>query len=223
VETAQAFATEAVSSKPIDHAGLWSELSFRLRRPSGVLSGAIDKLLITQGDDGTWEVEIVDFKTNRISIGERSVLRSGEPVVQNLGFDGRSSKSGSNPTSAAAQFAFDFESTPPPPIVAAAAEDATLTALVRAAHDYQLQMQSYALAVRELLPALDNARVRVTLHFLEPNVEFQLGDELLDPAACERVIDEAMLQIICSSEPAQFPVLPAPHCRMCNFLRVCSA
>src|SRR6185369_17296758 len=39
VETAQAFATEAVSSKPIDHAGLWSELSFRLRRPAGVLSG----------------------------------------------------------------------------------------------------------------------------------------------------------------------------------------
>jgi len=223
VETARAFATEAVSSKPIDRAGLWSELSFRLRRPAGVLSGAIDKLLITRSDDGTWDVEIVDFKTNRISIGQRSVLRSGEPVAQNISADGRSSKGGSDSTSVAAQFAFDFESTPPPPIVAAAAEDATLTALVRAAHDYQLQMQSYALAVRELLPALDNARVRVTLHFLEPNVEFQLGDELLDPAACERVIDEAMLQIICSSEPTQFPVMPAPHCRMCNFLRVCSA
>jgi hypothetical protein len=123
----------------------------------------------------------------------------------------------------AAQFAFDFESSVAAQAVAAAAEDATLTALVKAAHDYRLQMQSYALAVRELLPSLANARVRVTLHFLEPNVEFQLGEELLEPAACEEVIDEAMLQILSSSEPAQFPVVPAPHCRMCNFLRVCTA
>ena len=124
---------------------------------------------------------------------------------------------------AAAQFAFDFESAPVDQAVVAAAEDATLTALVKAAHDYQLQMQSYALAVRELLPTLANARVHVTLHFLEPNVEFHLGEELLDTTACERVIDEAMLQIISSSAPDAFPVSPAPHCRMCNFVRICSA
>ena len=227
VEVARAASTDAVISKPIDGAGLWSELSFRLRRPAGVLSGAIDKLLITHGDDGVWEVEIVDFKTNRIAMGERSVLRSTETfapqqVIQNSSFGDRGRPS-SGSTPAAAQFAFDFESAPVNEAVVAAAEDATLTALVKAARDYQLQMQSYALAVRELLPSFADARVRVTLHFLEPNVEFQLGEELLDPAACERVIDEAMLQIIRSSAPTEFPVVPAPHCRMCNFLRVCSA
>jgi ATP-dependent helicase/nuclease subunit A len=221
VEAARCQATDQVLSKPIDGAGLWSELSFRLRRPAGVLSGAIDKLLITHSDDGTWEVEIIDFKTNRISISERSVLRSMEKTsaaaAESLGPVTALASPG------AAQFAFDFESSVTAQAVAAAAEDATLTALVKAAHDYRLQMQSYALAVRELLPALANARVRVTLHFLEPNVEFQLGEELLEPAVCEQMIDEAMVQILSSSEPTQFPVLPAPHCRMCNFLRVCAA
>jgi RecB family exonuclease len=217
VEAARTEETDHLVSKPIDGAGLWSELSFRLRRPTGILSGAIDKLLITRSDDGNWEVEIIDFKTNRISISERSVLRSVEKTsARPAELVGRSAQ-------VAAQFAFDFESSVAPQAVAAAAEDATLTALVKAAHDYRLQMQSYALAVRELLPSLANARVRVTLHFLEPNVEFQLGEELLEPAVCEQVIDEAMLQILSSSEPAQFPVVPAPHCRMCNFLRVCSA
>jgi len=48
-------------------AGLWSELSFRLRRPLGILTGAIDKLLITPAADGKgFDVEIIDFKTNRL-------------------------------------------------------------------------------------------------------------------------------------------------------------
>ena len=225
VEAARSEATDHVLPKPIDGAGLWSELSFRLRRPAGVLSGAIDKLLITRSDDGTWEVEIIDFKTNRISISERSVLRSVEKTSAAAADSVGPSVAVAAPVaeSGAAQFAFDFESSVAAQAVVAAAEDATLTALVKAAHDYRLQMQSYALAVRELLPSLANARVRVTLHFLEPNVEFQLGEELLEPAVCERVIDEAMMQILSSSEPAQFPVVPAPHCRMCNFLRVCTA
>ena len=229
VEAARDTTTEVMLSKPIDSTGLWSELSFRLRRPAGVLSGAIDKLLITQGDDGVWDVEIIDFKTNRIAIAKRSVLRpteslANQQLVENssLGDRRRTSSDRSTPATAA-QFAFDFESAPVDQAVVAAAEDATLTALVKAAHDYQLQMQSYALAVRELLPSLANARVHVTLHFLEPNVEFQLGEELLDPEACERVIDEAMVDIMSSTAPTDFPVIPAPHCRMCNFLRVCTA
>jgi hypothetical protein len=46
--------------------GLWSELRFRLRRSAGILTGTIDKLLITPaaGGDGV-DVEIIDFKTNR--------------------------------------------------------------------------------------------------------------------------------------------------------------
>ncbi|HET9478855.1 MAG TPA: 3'-5' exonuclease, partial [Pyrinomonadaceae bacterium] len=49
------------SVPPKDQTGLWSELSFRLRRPPGILYGVIDKLLITNAG-----IEIIDFKTNRI-------------------------------------------------------------------------------------------------------------------------------------------------------------
>src|SRR5678816_4300193 len=51
---------------PTGEAGLWSELSFRLRRPQGILTGTIDKLLITPTVDGGLAIEIIDFKTNRI-------------------------------------------------------------------------------------------------------------------------------------------------------------
>jgi hypothetical protein len=91
------------------------------------------------------------------------------------------------------------------------------------ARDYQLQMQAYAHAVRELIPSLANSKIRVTLHFLDPNVESHLSDELLEPARCARAIDEAMMRIVTSADPTHFPVKTAPHCRMCNFLRVCTA
>jgi hypothetical protein len=86
-------------------------------------------------------------------------------------------------------------------------------------------MQAYALAVRELLPALmlDSASISSTLHFLEPNVEFHIGEELLAPDVCIRAIDDAMMAIASSGRPSQFPVRPATHCRMCNFLGVCQA
>ena len=96
-------------------------------------------------------------------------------------------------------------------------------ALRTSSEDYELQMQSYALAVRELIPSLSNAKIRVTLHFLEPNVEVHLADELLQPSQCDAAIDAAMLRTVSSTDPADFPVKPAPHCRACNFLRLCSA
>jgi hypothetical protein len=84
-------------------------------------------------------------------------------------------------------------------------------------------MQSYALAVRELLPSLTKAKIRVTLHFLDPNVEVHLADELLEPLRVEQAVDLGMQRTIFSADPALFPVKTAPHCRMCNFLRVCNA
>ena len=182
-------------------AGLWSELSFRLRRPLGILAGIIDKLLITQTPEGWLEVEIIDFKTNRIRVDLPPVVFEA-PVK-------RPSRTG--------QFAFDFEPEPEPEI-----DVATNNVIEITAHDYELQMQAYALAVRELLPSLANAPIRVTLHFLDPNVETHLSKELLEPSRCEQAVDEAMLRIVTSAEPEQFPVKPAPHCRMCNFLRVCN-
>jgi hypothetical protein len=93
-----------------------------------------------------------------------------------------------------------------------------------AAMDYQLQMQAYTLAVRELVPSLgDGSKIISTLHFLEPNVEFHLTADLLSPDACRRAIDEAMMKIVSSGEPGEFPVHTATHCRMCNFLGICNA
>ena len=66
VERARKAASGTIAATPLGETGLWSELSFRLRRPLGVLSGTIDKLLITRSPDGrSLEIEIIDFKTNR--------------------------------------------------------------------------------------------------------------------------------------------------------------
>ena len=171
-------------------------MSFRLRRPLGILFGIIDKLLITRSPEGDVEVEIIDFKTNRITATREPVLPEEKPAR-------RKPKN--------AQFAFDFEN------------PRKTESLHTAAEDYELQMQAYAFAVRELLPSLAGNRMRVTLHFLEPNVEVHLTDELLEPSRCAQAIDEAMRRTIYSADPADFPVNTAPHCRMCNFLRICTA
>jgi len=180
---------------PTGEAGLWSELSFRIRRPLGVVSGAIDKLLITKTND-QYEVEIVDFKTNRMALPSQ---------VSSVATPQGNTRSN--------QFAFDFDAAPPQPN----------NALAIAAHDYQLQMQAYALAIRELLPSFKDSPIRVTLHFLEPNLEYHLTDELLMASTCEAAIDSAMLDISRSSQPQDFPVNPATHCRTCSFLKVCAA
>jgi ATP-dependent helicase/nuclease subunit A len=198
---------EHYSPRPGGEDGLWSELSFRLRRRLGVLNGIIDKLLITHSENGGVEIEIIDFKTNRIFYDKSET--PPEPEPRRI----RTPKTG--------QFAFDFEAEPPPQPVNR--HPSLAEALKTAAEDYQLQMQAYALAVRELLPSLANAKIRVTLHFLDPNVEVHVGEELLERARCERAIDEGMQRTIFSSDPANFPVKTAPHCRMCNFLSVCTA
>jgi ATP-dependent helicase/nuclease subunit A len=178
------------SVHPSGETGLWSEVSFRLRRPLGILYGVIDKLLITP--EG---IEIVDFKTNRIRPAKAP---EPEPAKKT-------------------QFAFNFDEK-------TADRSAPIDAVVRStSEDYELQMQSYALAVRELLPSLSDRPIDVTLHFLDPNLEVHLAAELLQPAQCEAAIDEAMLHTISSADPVHFPVKPAPHCRSCNFLRLCSA
>ncbi|HEX6718722.1 MAG TPA: PD-(D/E)XK nuclease family protein, partial [Pyrinomonadaceae bacterium] len=198
---------EHSSPRPAGEDGLWSEVSFRLRRRLGILNGIIDKLLITHSAAGDVQIEIIDFKTNRIAYDKSET--PPEPPPPRI----RAPKGG--------QFAFDFEAGPPPkPVIR---HPSLEEALKTAAEDYQLQMQAYALAVRELLPTLTTAKIRVTLHFLDPNVEVHLADELLEPARCEQAVDEGMTRAIFSADPANFPVKTAPHCRMCNFLRVCNA
>lgn len=243
---------ESAIRHPQSEPGLWSELRFRLRRPLGILTGTIDKLLITSSVTGEgFDVEIIDFKTNRfrststpqvkqsqtaVAAAESSAAQLKE-VKQKPGqvlfnFDAVEESTTSNlPATAAVA-----TSEPPPPIMAQAET---------IAHDYQLQMQSYALALRELLgyrtptsrgsdrvkdSSLDEGfkinTLRATLHFIDPNVEISLPAALLDQEACAQAIDDAMLSISTldgTLEAELFPPLPASHCRICNFLELCPA
>lgn len=213
---------------PGNAGGLWSELAFRLRRPPGLLTGAIDKLLVTRESDGSFDIEIIDFKTNRFrtrpiesahSVADTQSPARGTRASRSPGREART-RSGN-------QIAFDFsavESSPRRPVTAG--DSSSLREEVaRVASDYQLQMQAYALAVAELLPAAirDRGRVKVTLHFLDPNVEYSLPQELLSATDCAWAIDAAMNEIVAAREPADFPVNPATHCRMCNFRELCVA
>jgi predicted RecB family nuclease len=128
------------------------------------------------------------------------------------------------------QFTLDFSESEPAQKRAITTSEFTASALpsltdeiLRVASDYQLQMQAYALAVRELMPDLVNtgSEIRVTLHFLDPDVESHLTEDLLELNACARAIDQAFLQLISSREPEHFPIRAATHCRMCNFLQIC--
>ena len=215
--------------------GLWSELRFRLRRPLGILTGTIDKLLITPAANGHGvDIEIIDFKTNRFRTqpkarGGRSqaaaaaVAPSPEPAGAKL-----QARAGSKP----AQGLFNFESVseevPAHVTGADVLPEASIEEQIQTVtHDYQLQMQSYALSLRELLPA--NVRVnslRATLHFIDPRIEISLPAALLDQQACAVAIDEAMLRIATldgTLDANLFPPLPATHCRICNFLELCPA
>src|SRR5205807_8550421 len=64
-------------ASPQSSPGLWSELRFRLRRPLGILTGTIDKLLITPAANGQGvDVEIIDFKTNRFAAVSKNADRT---------------------------------------------------------------------------------------------------------------------------------------------------
>jgi ATP-dependent exoDNAse (exonuclease V) beta subunit len=224
IEATRAAARVETPAAPIGEPGLWSELSFRLRRPLGVLSGAIDKLLITRTPDlQSLDIEIIDFKTNRFlkSQSQQSHSKTDALMRANSSKGKRYLATGASP-----QIAFDFAAGPAQAKPAVMADPAAFDEGLRvAAQDYLLQMQAYALAVRELIPELatERNRIGVTLHFLEPNLEFHLADDLLAPEACRQAIDEAMLQIVSAAEPEHFPVHTAAHCRMCNFLSICTA
>jgi ATP-dependent exoDNAse (exonuclease V) beta subunit len=226
IEATRTASSDKMPATPVGEQGLWSELSFRVRRPLGVLSGAIDKLLIRRSpDDQRLDIEIIDFKTNRFpktqSQKSYSQTRPLTEAAQSRVKRHLHAGAGASP-----QIAFDFSADISPARAEAIADPDSLDkSLGIAAQDYLLQMQAYALAARELIPELESPgnKIQVTLHFLEPNLEFHLADDLLAPEACRRAIDEAMLQIVSASEPEDFPVNVATHCRMCNFLSICTA
>jgi predicted RecB family nuclease len=125
----------------------------------------------------------------------------------------------------------DFEATAAankPAVDVLEKRDAPIEQRIKTAADhYQLQMQAYALALRELLPAnIPLHFLRATLHFIDPNVEVAVAADLLDRVSCVNAIDDAMNTIATldgTLDADQFPPLPATHCRMCNFQDLCPA
>jgi hypothetical protein len=211
---------------PQSSPGLWSELRFRLRRPLGILTGTIDKLLITPGTDGEGvEIEIIDFKTNRFAPPAK---RTGKRTTRAMA-TAHATSSQARVVTSNGQAAFDFEAEIETAIVTEVELSPPIADQVhRTALDYQLQMQAYALALRELFLS-DSIKVnslRATLHFLDPNLEISLGAELLEPAVCAQAIDDAMKQIAIldgTLDADRFPPEPATHCRICNFVDLCPA
>ncbi len=199
----EAVRTAAPDSSGIPHqflTGVLSEQRFRLRRPLGILTGTIDKLIIRSSTDGGGlSVEIIDFKTNRFR---------GKKIAGGKALKGDALKHG--------QLSLDF--------LAQESSESNRDLLVQAeveatAIDYHAQMQAYALATRELIPGVTD--VRVTLHFLDPDVEVRLPEALLDHEACAKAIDATMLSIVAASLPENFPPQPADHCRPCSFKELC--
>src|SRR5262249_8889550 len=180
VERLRTEASGSFGNSPSTAAGLWSELSFRLQRPLGFITGTIDKLLVTVSDSKQ-TIEIIDFKTNRFTATAEKFDVTAEPEL--LGTRRRSRRS------VEGQFAFNFSG----PVAVAQARESLSAEIERVATDYQLQMQAYALAIRQLLPELaSKARIRATLHFLQPNIEFNIEKSLLEPEVCAQALDSAM-------------------------------
>ena len=170
-----------------------SEQKFVLRRPLGTLSGTIDKMLVTQSThfDGV-DIEIIDFKTDRFPKRKPASKRTAKKPP-----------------------ADDVVSNPSVKLEA----DVLIRAhAVESAIDYELQMQAYALAVRELIPNVKE--LRVTIHFLDPNIEANTAPEKFEYDPCAKAIDTAMMQLL-SSAPDNYPTRTAEHCRFCSFREVC--
>lgn len=175
--------------------GVHSEQRFRLRRPLGILTGTIDKLLVLPiSNKRGVSAEIIDFKTNRFA---RRTPGANVPGKAQLSFEFL------NPS--------DDRQIDRDLLIQAEIEEA--------ASDYRVQMQAYALAARDLIPDVES--VRVTLHFLDPDVEVCLPDDLLEREVCAAAIDETMMALVSSSLPESFPATPADHCTTCNFVELC--
>jgi ATP-dependent helicase/nuclease subunit A len=140
--------------------GLWSELRFRLRRPLGILTGTIDKLLISPAANGEGvDVEIIDFKTNRFSASSKPGTRRHATVVASRSTAVSTGRDSGRVGSQPAQGFFDFESVKADELIEEVETTSEVSESVTSieeqiqmtAADYQLQMQAYALALRELL------------------------------------------------------------------------
>src|SRR5207249_2406963 len=135
---------------PKSNPGLWSELRFRLRRPLGILTGTIDKLLITPANNGNgFDVEIIDFKTNRFSSPTKRTMEARAAVVSET-----ATTVATHGARQTAQGRLNFESVSEEMVIQETRVEAPELLisieeqLKTLAADYQLQMRAYALALR---------------------------------------------------------------------------
>lgn len=183
-----------VASRSEPGTRILSEQKFFLRRPFGSLSGTIDKLILTvAADPNGVDVEIIDFKTDRFPKKNSTKRPAKDETAAPSLFDGGIDKD---------------------------ANAMVREQVAEAVFDYELQMQAYALAVRELIPNIN--KLRVTIHFLDPNIEESLSEETLRYDVCSMSIDDAIGHLL-SSAPDNYPTRTAEHCRFCNFRELCVA
>jgi hypothetical protein len=170
----------------------FSEHKFVLRRRSAMLSGTIDKLVLTRsaGRSG-WDAEIIDFKTDR--------LRVSNKTTDNRAFDGM----------------LPFEN---PEITGN--HELIEAEVERLASTYLIQMQSYAIAARLLVQDVGN--VSATLHFLDRNFEHKVPAEYLEIGACGSAVDRTTEKLASCTEIDDFTPESGEHCQQCGYRNVCS-
>src|SRR4029077_1452404 len=139
------------------------------------------------------DVEIIDFKTNRIDVPLES--ESSESEFDSDGF-----------------LPFDLPHKP-------SREELLRTRVVELARLYLLQMQCYALAVRLLIPEI--SEFKATLHFLDKDQEYSVASSQLELSVCEGAVDRIMTMLNRKMSYEDFAPRTGGHCRRCGYLAVC--
>lgn len=95
----------------------------------------------------------------------------------------------------------------------------TLEQVERTAKEYELQMRVYALVAKGLM-GLEN--VRAQLYFLEPNVLYDIGPDVLNPASTAHAVDTLCEALLKANATKSFVANPeVDRCRHCSCYAFC--
>ncbi|OYT73194.1 MAG: hypothetical protein CFK52_02720 [Chloracidobacterium sp. CP2_5A] len=105
---------------------------------------------------------------------------------------------------------------------AKAGEPGFETELAEKVAEYRLQLQTYALALWELIPEMKEARA--TLHFVAPDRAFALPPEQVSREAAIRAVGNAVrdLTAIRTFAATDFEAKPGARCLACRYAAVCA-
>ncbi|QUV84493.1 UvrD-helicase domain-containing protein [Chloracidobacterium aggregatum] len=87
---------------------------------------------------------------------------------------------------------------------------------------YRLQLQIYALALRELTPNVKE--VRATLHFLAPDEKFELPANQAGKEAAAHAVNKVINELVAIRTFAEtdFEAKPGARCQLCRYANVCA-